>query len=56
MQRFTHQMCNNITVTASLELVVGQTLPEIFMVVDLSIHLVFNTYLRQTQFKNPNYD
>lgn len=34
-----HQMGNNITVTASSELVIWQTLSEFFMVVDFSIHL-----------------
>ena len=37
----TNQMSNNITITASSELVVGKTLPEILMVIDLSIHLDF---------------
>lgn len=37
-------MGNNITITASSELMISQTLPESFMIVNFSIHLVFKTW------------
>jgi hypothetical protein len=41
--KMTHQVRNNITITPGSKLVIRQTLPQLFMVVNLSIHLMFNT-------------
>ena len=41
--KMTHQVRNNITITPGSKLVIRQTLPQLFMVVNLSIHLTFNT-------------
>lgn len=37
-------MSNNFTIAASSEFVIGQLLPELFMVVNLSIHLFKHNY------------
>lgn len=40
--RITHQVGNDITVAAGSKLVIRKTLPQIFMVVNLSIYLMFS--------------
>jgi hypothetical protein len=40
----TNQVCNNITVTLCTEFVIRQLFPELFMIVDLSIHLVYTVW------------
>lgn len=50
----THQVCNDITVTFSPELVMRQTLPQLLVVINLSIHLrffFFNTMKTKIKFK-----
>jgi hypothetical protein len=37
----TNQVSNNITVTLCTEFVIRQLFPKLFMIVDLSIHLVY---------------
>ena len=38
----TNQVCNNITVTFRSEGVIRQLFPKLFMIINLSIHLVFS--------------
>lgn len=44
-KKMTNQVCYNITVTSSSELVIRKLFPEFFMVVNLSIYLCFSNGL-----------